>query len=135
MEATIERVLTGYRRIAMVGASPRPHRPSNGVMRRMLAAGYDVLPVNPTADEVLGVPCAPDLAAAAARGPLEIVDVFRRSADVPPIVDDAIANGARVIWLQLGIHAPEAVARARAAGLVVVDDRCIAVEQARLARA
>lgn len=134
MDASIEQILTRYRRIAMVGASPRPDRPSHGVMRRMLAAGYDVVPVNPEADEVLGIPCAPDLAAAAERGPLEIVDVFRRPVNVPPVVDEAIAHGARVVWLQSGIRAPEAAARARAAGLAVVEDRCIAVEQARVAR-
>jgi len=135
MAAAMRDLLTRHRRVAMVGASPRPHRPSNGVMRSLLAAGYDVTPVNPRHDEVLGVPCVPDLAAAAAAGPLEIVDIFRRSEHVPAIVDDAIALGARVVWMQLGVHHPEAADRARAAGLEVVEDRCIAVEVARLAAA
>jgi len=125
-------ILTGHRRIAVVGASPRVDRPSHGVMAYLIGVGYDVIPVNPRADEVLGIPCAPTLAAAAERGPLEIVDIFRRSEDVPAVVDDAIALGAKVIWLQLGITSPEAADRARAAGLVVVEDHCIAVEHNRL---
>ena len=80
---------------------------------------------------MLGNPCAASLAEAAERGPLEIVNVFRRPADVPPIVDEAIALGAKVIWLQLGITAPEATAKARAAGLEVVDNRCVKMEHCR----
>jgi predicted CoA-binding protein len=80
---------------------------------------------------VLGVPCAPSLEAAAERGPLEIVDVFRRPEDVPPVVDEAIRLGARVIWLQLGIREPASAERARAAGLQVVEDRCIKMEHCR----
>lgn len=132
MDTSIASILDRHRRIAMVGASPRPDRPSHGVMAYLLRAGYDVVPVNPQADEVLGIPCAATLAAAAERGPLEIVDIFRRPAAVPPIIDDAVALGAKVVWLQLGITAPEAAERARAAGVAVVEDRCIAVEHRRL---
>lgn len=132
MEASIEQILTAHRRVAVVGASPRPDRPSHGVMRALQRAGYEVTPVNPRAEEVLGVPCVPDLAAAAALGPLGIVDIFRRPADVPAVVEEAIANGAAAIWMQLGIRSEEAAETARAAGLPVVQDRCIAVELRRL---
>lgn len=132
MNETVSDILSRHRRIAVVGASPRADRPSHGVMAYLIRAGYDVIPVNPRADEVLGIPCAPTLAAAADRGPLEIVDIFRRPAEVPAVVDDAIALGAEVVWMQLGITSPEAAERARAAGLAVVEDRCIAVEHGRL---
>lgn len=132
MNETVSDILSRHRRIAVVGASPRADRPSHGVMAYLMRAGYDVIPVNPRADEVLGIPCAPTLAAAAERGPLEIVDIFRRPAEVPAVVDDAIALGAEVVWMQLGITSPEAAERARAAGLAVVEDRCIAVEHGRL---
>lgn len=132
MDQSVADILSRHRRIAVVGASPRADRPSHGVMAYLIRAGYDVIPVNPRADEVLGIPCAPTLAAAADRGPLEIVDIFRRPAEVPAVVDDAIALGAEVVWMQLGITSPEAAERARAAGLAVVEDRCIAVEHGRL---
>lgn len=132
MDEIIRDLLRPGRRITMVGASPRPDRPSHGVMARLLAAGFTVTPVNPGADEVLGVECAPDLAAAAARGPLGLVDIFRRPADVPPVVDEALALGAEGIWLQLGIVSPEARAAAGDAGVPYVEDRCIAVELGRI---
>lgn len=128
----IDDILTTHTRVAMVGASPKADRPSHGVMRYLLKAGFDVVPVNPTVDEVLGVPCAATLADAAERGPLEIVDIFRRPSDVPPVVDEAIALGAKVIWMQLGIRNAEAAEAARAAGLQVVENKCIAVEHRRL---
>jgi predicted CoA-binding protein len=124
-------ILERYRRLAVVGLSPRPERPSHRAMVHMRANGYDITPVNPRCSEVFGVPCAPDLAAAAARGPLEIVNIFRRPEDVPPVVDQAIALGARVIWMQLGIREPASAERARAAGLEVVEDRCIKMEHCR----
>lgn len=124
-------ILQRYRRIAVVGLSPRPERPSYRATVHMLAAGYDIVPVNPRADEVLGIPCAPTLDAAAARGPLEIVNVFRRPEEVPEVADAAIRLGARVLWLQLGIVNEEAAERARAAGLEVVQDRCIKMEHCR----
>ena len=127
----VRRILERYRRLAVVGLSPRPERPSHRAMVHMRAAGYAITPVNPACDEVLGVPCVPSLEAAAERGPLEIVDIFRRPEDVPPVVDEAIRLGARVIWMQLGIREPESAARARAAGLQVVEDRCIKMEHCR----
>ncbi|MEQ8833610.1 MAG: CoA-binding protein [Miltoncostaeaceae bacterium] len=134
MDAIIPTLLTPGRRITMVGASPRPDRPSHGVMARLMRAGFHVTPVNPQADEVLGVECAPDLPTAAARGPLGLVDIFRRPADVPPVVEEALALGAEGIWLQLGISSAPARAAAEAAGVPYVEDRCIAVELGRLGR-
>jgi uncharacterized protein len=124
-------ILQRYRRLAVVGLSPRPERPSHRAMVHMRANGYDITPVNPMCSEVFGIPCVPDLAAAAERGPLEIVNIFRRPEDVPPIVDQAIALGARVVWMQLGISEPASAERARAAGLEVVENRCIKIEHCR----
>jgi predicted CoA-binding protein len=128
---SVRRILERHRRLAVVGLSPRADRPSHRAMVHMHANGYDIVPVNPACDHVMGRPCVPSLEAAAEEGPLEIVNVFRRPADVPPIVDEAIRLGARVIWLQLGITEPESAARARAAGLEVVQDRCIKMEHCR----
>ena len=109
-------LLQRYTRIAMVGLSANPSRPSYRVAVHLIAYGYDVTPVNPTVDEVLGIPAVPTLAEA---GPLEIVDVFRRPSEVPAVVDEAIALGAKAIWLQLGLRDDAAAARARAAGIAV----------------
>jgi uncharacterized protein len=127
----VRRILERYRRLAVVGLSPRPDRPSHRAMVHMAAHGYDITPVNPSCDEVLGNPCVASLEAAAAEAPLEIVDIFRRAEDVPPIVDAAIALGAKVVWMQLGIREPESAERARAAGLEVVEDRCVKMEHCR----
>lgn len=124
-------ILERYRRLAVVGLSPKAERPSHRAMVHMAANGYDITPVNPACDDVMGHPCAASLAEAAERGPLEIVDVFRRPDDIPPIVDEAIALGAKVVWLQLGLTSPEAAARARDAGVQVVEDRCIKMEHCR----
>lgn len=127
----VRMILERYRRLAVVGLSPRPERPSYRAMVHMMANGYRITPVNPTCDEVLGNPCVASLEAAAEQGELEIVNVFRRPEDVPPVVDAAIALGAKVVWLQLGITEPVSTARARAAGLQVVEDRCIKMEHCR----
>ena len=127
----VRRILERYRRLAVVGLSPKPDRPSHRAMVHMQANGYEITPVNPMCDEVLGNPCVPTLAAAAELGALEIVDIFRRPEDVPPIVDEAIALGAKVIWMQLGITEPASAQRARDAGLEVVEDRCIKMEHCR----
>ena len=123
------RILERYKRIAMVGLSSNPFRPSHFAAIYMLSEGYDVTPVNPREKEVLG-----RRAYASVRdvpGPIEIVDIFREPAAVPAIVDDAIAAGARVIWMQLGVVHDEAAKRARQAGLEVVMDRCVKIEHAR----
>ena len=121
-------ILQSFTRVAMVGLSPNPSRPSYRVAVHLLAYGYEVIPVNPGVSEVLGIPAVPSLAEA---GPLEIVDVFRRIEAVPAVVDEAIALGAKAIWLQLGLRDEEAAARAREAGVAFVQDRCIKMEHCR----
>ena len=123
------RILERYKRIAMVGLSSNPFRPSHFAAIYMLAEGYEVIPVNPREKEVLGRTSYASLREAP--GPVEIVDIFREPSAVPAIVDDAIAIGAKVIWLQLGVIHNEAAARAREAGLEVVMDRCVKIEHAR----
>ena len=125
----ILRILTEYRRIAMVGLSQSSNRPSYFAAKYLLAKGYDIIPVNPNAVEVLGRKSYPTLGELPA--PVEIVDIFREIAAVPAIVEDAIAVGAKVVWMQLGVIHEEAAARARAAGLEVVMDRCVKIEHAR----
>ena len=118
-----EHILRSFRRIAVVGISERPERASHYVSRYLLDQGYDVVPVNPLLARVHDRPCHPDLRAVP--GPVEVVDVFRRSEEVPPIVEDAIAIGAKAIWMQDGVIHEAAAARARAAGLLVVMNRCM----------
>lgn len=126
----LRRLLAGARRIAVVGLSPTPLRPSNQVARYLRAAGYTIIPVNPAHDEVLGEQCYPSLRAVPGR--IDMVDVFRHPAEVMSVVEDAIAIGAGSVWLQRGVIAPAAAARAAAAGLAVVMDRCTKIEHARL---
>jgi uncharacterized protein len=121
-------ILQRYTRVAIVGLSADPSRPSYRAAVHLLAYGYEVVPVNPMVDEVLGIAAVPTLAEA---GPLEIVDVFRRIDAVPAVVDEAIALGAKAIWLQLGLRDDEAAARAREAGIPFVQDRCIKMEHCR----
>jgi len=118
-----EHILRSFRRIAVVGISDREERASHYVSRYLLDQGYDVVPVNPLLQQVHDRPCHPDLRAVP--GPVEVVDVFRRSEEVPPIVEDAIAIGAKAIWMQDGVIHEAAAARARAAGLLVVMNRCM----------
>jgi predicted CoA-binding protein len=120
------------RRIAVVGASPSPERPSYGVMRYLLGQGYDCVPINPNASEVLGRTAFATLEAAVeAGGPFDIVDVFRRSDAVEGVARSAAATGAGALWLQLGVVNWEAARIAHAAGLPVVMDRCTAIEHRR----
>jgi predicted CoA-binding protein len=116
--------------IAMVGASSKPDRPSHGVFRILLAAGFRVVPVSPRETEVLGVRAVPSLAAVTE--PVDIVDVFRRPEEAPGVADEAVAIGARALWLQLGIASEDAAARAAAAGLTVVMDLCLGETVRRL---
>ena len=127
----IPALLLRTRRIALVGASAKPDRPSFGVMRFLLDRGYEVTPVNPglAGQEIHGRRVVATLAEAA---PLDLVDVFRRSEEAGAVMDEAVALGARAIWLQLGVVDEAAAARARAAGLEVVQDRCPAIEWPRL---
>jgi predicted CoA-binding protein len=125
------RILTSYKTIAMVGLSDDPYRPSHFAAIYMQSWGYDVIPVNPrlAGKTILGQPVYASLAEIPR--PVEIVDVFRKAADTPPIADAAIAVGAKVLWLQLGIVSEEAARRARAGGLEVVMNRCVKIEHAR----
>ena len=130
-DTTIRAVLTGTRRIAVVGASARPERPSNGVMRFLVRRGYDVIGVNPgiAGQGLHGRPVVGQLDDAT---PLEMVDVFRNSAHVGPVVDAAIRLGAKVVWMQLGVVDQAAASRARAHDITVVMDRCPVIEVGRL---
>lgn len=127
-------LLQEYRHVAIVGVSADPYRPSHFVAIYLQAEGYDIIPINPryAGQTLLGKRVYATLTEAKAAGKqIEIVDVFRRPADVPPIADEAIAIGAKVLWLQLGIRNDEAAQRAEEAGLTVVQDRCIKIEHAR----
>jgi predicted CoA-binding protein len=126
----LRRVLHGNRVIAVVGLSPNWNRPSYFAAKYMLEHGYTVVPVNPGAAEILGQKCYPDLAAIPFR--VDMVDVFRKAADVMPIADEAIRIGAGCLWLQLGVINQEAADKASGAGLDVVMDRCVKIEYARL---
>jgi len=129
----IRNLLATRPRVAIVGASPSPVRPSHGVLLDLVGLGYDVVPVNPGTDEVAGLRCYPTLAeAVAATGPVDIVDVFRLPPACPGHAREAVDVGARCLWLQLGIASREAGRIAHEAGLAVVMNRCLAVEAARL---
>ena len=130
-DEVIRQILTSTRRIALVGASARPERASHEVMRFLLAQGYEVTPVNPglAGSEILGRKVVATLDEAA---PLEMVELFRKAADVAQPVEDAIRLGAKTIWMQLGIVNEAVAAKARAAGLAVVMNRCPAIDIPRL---
>ena len=131
VDDTIRKVLTEHRVWAVVGCSPDPWRDSHRIAALLIDRGYDVIPVNPTcAEDILGRPCFPSLDAI--DRPVEVVDVFRRSDAAGEHVDEAIAVGAKAVWLQLGVIDHAAADRARAAGLDVVMDRCPAIELPKL---
>jgi len=127
------KLLRDYKHIAMVGLSGNPYRPSHFAAIYMLAEGYDIIPVNPRETEILGLKCYPSLTEAAKEHDIEIVDIFRNPKDVPPIVEEAISIGAKVVWMQLGIIHEAAAQRAIEVGLDVVMDRCVKLEHARFA--
>ena len=120
------------RSIAVVGFSPKENRPSHMVGKYLMDAGFTVYPVNPGVSEIFGQVSYPDLASISE--PIDVVDIFRRSEDVLPIVEAAIAIGAKVIWMQQGIVNEEAASLAEKAGLQVVMDRCIKIDHANFAR-
>lgn len=128
----IRGILARVKTIAMVGASPRPDRPSNHVMAFLQRKGFRVIPVNPQAagQTIHGEKVVATLGEIA--GPIDMVDIFRRSSEVAPVVDEAIARQAKVIWMQLGVRDDTAAAKAEAAGLDVVMNRCPAIEMPRL---
>lgn len=126
----LSNLLTSTRSIAVIGASPKPWRDSGAIAQYLQSKGYTVYPVNPAYPEVLGMKCYPDLKSIP--GPIDMVDIFRNPDEVMPVIDEAIAVGAKSIWMQLGVVNEEAAAKAEKAGLAVVMDRCIAVEHRAL---
>jgi predicted CoA-binding protein len=129
----VREILDTHRVWAVVGCSPDPSRPSHSVARFLQGNGYRVIPVNPKASEILGERCYARLADVPAQAGVEVVDIFRRSAQAGVHVDEAIEIGARAVWMQLGVIDHAAAARARDAGLRVVMDRCPAIELPRVA--
>ncbi|MDQ2669165.1 MAG: CoA-binding protein [Gemmatimonadota bacterium] len=131
---SIRDLLLAARRIAVVGLSSDPSRPSHWVSEYMQGAGYEIVPVHPDGGTVLGEAVHRDLPAAGASGSIDIVNVFRRSEHIPALVDDIIAVQPRLVWLQAGIRNDDAAARIEAAGIPVVQDRCIMVDHRRSSR-
>ncbi len=127
----ITKILRESKTIAVVGLSSNPMRPSHGVTEYMQGAGYRIIPVNPNETEVLGEKSYARLEDVPEN--IDIVNVFRRAEEVPPVVESAIRIGANVVWMQLGIESEEAAEKARAAGLTVIEDACILVEHRRRA--
>jgi predicted CoA-binding protein len=127
---TLRRILSQNRVIAVVGLSADWFRPSFFAAKYMQEHGYRVIPVNPKYPEILGEKCYPSLPDIPVK--VDIVDCFRKTADIPPICDQAIAIGAKVLWQQLGVKNEQAAAKARAAGLDAVMDRCVKIEHGRL---
>jgi hypothetical protein len=131
-DAELRDALAGARTIAVVGLSDKPDRDSNEVARYLQSQGYRIVPVNPMLTEVLGEKAYPSLSAVPADIRVDLVDVFRRSDQVPPVADEAIARGAKVLWMQLGVENAEAAQKARDAGLTVFENLCIMVQHRRL---
>jgi predicted CoA-binding protein len=127
---TIRAVLTETRTWAVVGCSPDPARDSHRIARLLQSRGFRIIPVNPNVDEILGERCYPSIPAGEG---VEVVDIFRRSEHAGAHVDEAIASGARAVWMQLGVIDEAAAQRALSVGLMVVMDRCPAIELPRLA--
>ncbi|MBI4328877.1 MAG: CoA-binding protein [Chloroflexi bacterium] len=127
---TVQEILKQARTVAVVGLSPRPERDSHEVGSYLKEQGYRIIPVNPQAREVLGEKCYPNLSAIPES--IDVVDIFRRSETVGPVVAEAIAVGAKAVWMQEGVINEEAARQARAAGLGVVMDRCMKKEHQRL---
>jgi predicted CoA-binding protein len=128
----LKEILTGCKTVAVVGISPKEDRPSYIVASYLKSKGYRIIPVRPDGDSILGEKVYHNLMEIPKEIEVDVVDVFRRSEDVPPIVDEAIQRGARVIWMQEGVIHQEAGAKARKAGLKVVMDRCMKRDHQRL---
>ena len=124
------KILNDYRVVAVVGASPTPERPSYRVASYLAEHGYHIIPVNSTVPELLGKTTYPDLISIPEK--VEIVDIFRKSEHVMPIVEDVIRIGAKVVWMQEGVINEEAASKAREAGLLVVMDKCMRKEHERI---
>jgi predicted CoA-binding protein len=130
--AAIRQSLANCKTIAVVGLSPKPHRDSFRVAKYMQDQGFRIVPINPNAHEVLGEKAYASLTEAAQHERIDMVNCFRNSEDIPPIAAEAIAIGATSLWLQIGVFNDGAAALAQAAGLTVVQDKCLMVEHARL---
>lgn len=129
-DSDLRALLAGTRTIAVVGMSDKEERASHYVARYMREHGYTIIPVNPACSEIAGLTCYPSLRDVPV--PVDMVNVFRRPDDIPPVARDAVAIGAKSLWIQLGLVSAEAEAIASAAGLAVVMDKCVKVEHARL---
>lgn len=127
---SLRRILSTYRTVAVVGLSANWYRPSFFAAKYLKDHGFQVIPVNPAYQEVLGERCYPDLEAIPQ--PVEVVDCFRRAQDIPPLAEQAVRIGAKVLWMQLGVVNLEAARMAHEAGLEVVVNRCMKIEYARL---
>ena len=126
----VEQLLLRARTIAIVGLSPKENRPSNMVARYLLSVGYTIYPVNPGHTEILGIRCYPNLSAIPDK--IDIVDIFRRSEEVLPFVEEAVKIGAGAVWMQLGIINQDAAEYAGRFGLIVIMDRCIKIDHSNL---
>jgi predicted CoA-binding protein len=133
-QAAMAHILSHCRTVAVVGLSPKAHRDSHEVAQYMQQHGWRIIPINPNASSILGETAYPSLTEAAKHAHIELVNVFRNSADVPPVVDEAIAIGATALWLQLGISHEVAAAQALKAGMQVVQNKCLKVEYTRSLR-
>lgn len=127
-----DRILKEYRTVAIVGASSNPEHPSFIVLRYLSEHGYNVIPVNPNERKILGMTCYPNLSSIPEK--VEVVDIFRKSEEVTPVVEEAIKIGAKVVWMQEGVINEEAAAKARDAGLLVVMNKCMRKEHLRLSQ-
>src|SRR3954471_18449503 len=126
--ATLAQLIRHARRIAVVGLSPKPERPSHGVAAYLQRAGYTIVPVNPAGGVTLGEPVQPDLRSAAAAGPIDIINIFRRSEHIPALLDQLLEVRAPLVWMQQGIRHDEVARQLESAGIAVVMDRCLAVD-------
>ena len=131
-QTAIRQSLADCKTIAVVGLSPKPHRDSFRVAKYMQDHGFRIIPINPNASEVLGEQAYATLTEAAQHARIDMVNCFRNSEDIPPIAAEAIAIGAKSLWLQIGVTHDDAAAQATAAGLVVVQNRCLMVEHRQL---
>jgi hypothetical protein len=133
-QTDVDFILAHCRTVAVVGLSPKAHRDSYRVAQYMQAHGWRIVPINPNASSILGETAYASLLDAAEHHRMDLVNVFRNSEDVPPVVTDSIAIGAKAIWLQMGITHASAAEQARAAGLRVIEDKCLMVEHRRQLR-
>lgn len=124
----LSELVLNARRIAVVGLSRKPHRPSHGVAAYLQRAGYTIIPINPAGGVTLGEPVHPDLRSAAAAGPIDIVNIFRRSEHIPALLEQLLEVKPPLVWMQQGIRHPAVAGQLEEAGIAVVMDRCLAVD-------